>query len=70
MEIGRDEGANTDDPGKDRRLPAKYIPISLLSHTSEIMDRIILNRIKEEEEELGVIPDEQGGQPAVSISTY
>lgn len=39
---------------------ASYEPISFLSNMSKIMGGILLNRIKEKEKELGIIPDEQG----------
>lgn len=46
---------------KKKKLPANCKPVSLFSHTSKLMDRILLRRINKNEEQLGTIPDEQGG---------
>ncbi|KAJ2941788.1 hypothetical protein O0L34_g10595 [Tuta absoluta] len=33
-------------PGKDRRLPASYRPITLLSHVAKLFERLLLRRIR------------------------
>lgn len=43
--------------GKSRKLSENFRPISLISHTSKIIDRIILRIIKEEEEQIEIIPN-------------
>lgn len=48
-------------PHKDYTLPCNYRPISLLSSISEILERIILLRLKLHMEEFIIIPDIQFG---------
>lgn len=43
--------------GKSRKLSENFRPISLIRHTSKIIDRIILRIIKEEEEQIEIIPN-------------
>lgn len=43
------------------RLIGNYRPISMLNYTSKIMDKILLRRIKYEEEQLGTIINKKSG---------
>lgn len=48
-------------PGKDLRRPENYRPISLLTHLSKILERIILTRLTSQLQERNIIPPEQAG---------
>lgn len=48
-------------PGKDHSLPQNYRHISLLSSLGKVTEAVILKRLKETTEQLGVIPNEQFG---------
>lgn len=47
--------------GKPRTSPEAYRPISLLSSTGKVLERIILTRIQEFTEEFDILPQEQFG---------
>jgi len=48
-------------PDKDHLFPQNYRPISLLPCMGKLAEIVILKRLKETEEELKIIPDEQFG---------
>jgi hypothetical protein len=48
-------------PGKNPLFPQNHRPISLLSHVSKLLERIILSRLLQEIEENKLLPDEQYG---------
>lgn len=50
-----------DSEARKKQELQKYIPISILSRNSRIMERIILRTMNEEEERLRTIPNEQCG---------
>ena len=50
-------------PGKDPSIPKNFRPISLLSHTYKLFERLIINRIGSVVDDL-LIPEQAGFRPA------
>ncbi|GBM95736.1 putative RNA-directed DNA polymerase from transposon X-element [Araneus ventricosus] len=48
-------------PAQNNKLPGNYRPISLLSNIGKVFEKAILARLKEECQELDIIPNEQYG---------
>ncbi|GBN72353.1 putative RNA-directed DNA polymerase from transposon X-element [Araneus ventricosus] len=48
-------------PGKNHKLPGNYRPINLLSSIGTVFEKAIVARLKEECQELDIIPNEQYG---------
>ncbi|GJQ65566.1 hypothetical protein Trydic_g7665 [Trypoxylus dichotomus] len=57
-------------PGQSHNWPQNYRPISLLPVMSKIADRIILARLREETDDLDVIPDCQFGFRSEQSTTH
>ena len=55
-------------PGKDPSIPKGYRPISLLSHTYKLFERLILNRITPTVDER-LIPEQAGFRPGKSTTS-
>ena len=55
-------------PGKDPSVPKNFRPISLLSHTYKLFERLILNRIGPVIDNL-LIPEQAGFRPGKSTTT-
>ena len=55
-------------PGKDSSLPKSYRPISLLSHTYKLFERMILNRVAPVIDER-LIPEQAGFRPGKSTTS-
>ena len=55
-------------PGKDPSIPKSYRPISLLSHTYKLFERLILNRITPTVDER-LIPEQAGFRPGKSTTS-
>ena len=55
-------------PGKDPSIPKGYRPISLLSHTCKLFERLILNRITPTVDER-LIPEQAGFRPGKSTTS-
>ena len=55
-------------PGRDPSIPKCYRPISLLSHTYKLFERLILNRITPTVDER-LIPEEAGFRPGKSTTS-
>ena len=55
-------------PGKDPSLPKSYRPISLLSHTYKLFERLILNRVAPVIDER-LIPEQAGFRPGKSTTS-
>ena len=55
-------------PGKDPSIPKSYRPISLLSHTYKLFERLLLNRIGPVVDKL-LIPEQAGFRPGKSTTS-
>ena len=55
-------------PGKDSSIPKSYIPISLLSHTFKLFERLLLNIIGPVVDKL-LIPEQAGFRPGKSTTS-
>ena len=55
-------------PGKDPSIPKSYRPISLLSHTYKLFERLILNRVGPVIDE-HLIPEQAGFRPGKSTTS-
>ena len=55
-------------PGKDPSIPKNFRPISLLSHTYKLFERLLLNRIGPVIDEL-LIPEQAGFRPGKSTTS-
>lgn len=56
-------------PNRNHTLPQNYRPISLLSCLGKICEKVILDRLQDETEELGILPDAQFGFRAEHSTT-